>query len=172
MQHAAIIVRFPQVLRVLHNIVRVLCKILECLQLLQGVACNNCARNHALRSDDVSDSGWSSSYKQEGKLEEKVDDFAEGENRGPNDEAQRSTNITHQRLDRVRRFRLNQRIFHLREKYLHNTRRFSYIQPNSHRPTRRRRLIIFECIQTLAHCHRYKLHHQTWRNSSGDVNWL
>jgi len=73
-----------------------------------------------------------SSYKQEGKSEEEVDDFAEGENRGANDEAQSSTDITHQRLERVRRFRLNQRIFHLREKYLHNTRRVSYIRPISH----------------------------------------
>jgi len=66
-------------------------------------------------------SGTASFYAQYEKLEEEVDDFAECEHCSSNDETERSTKITQQCLDRIRSFRLDERVLHLWEKYLHNT---------------------------------------------------
>jgi len=71
-----------------------------------------------LRTDN---SGTASFYAHYEKLEEEIDDFAECEHCSSDDETQRSTKITQQRLDRIRSFRLDELVLHLREKYLHNT---------------------------------------------------
>jgi len=51
--------------------------------------------------------------------DEKVGEFAEGEQRTAEYEAERSADVTQQSQDRVRRFGLDVRRLQLREKYLH-----------------------------------------------------
>ena len=67
-----------------------------------------------------------------GELDDEVDDLTDCEYRGADDETERSTDITHQRLTTVRNHRLHLRVLQRREKYLYNnTDNFYYFVPGS-----------------------------------------